>query len=311
MLEFHFLISLSYHDTMHTSLTSSFFSLTREQRFSSHGKSLFIAIIKSYYQEHKRIFAWRDIDNPYFVYVSEVMLQQTQTTRVIEKFDQFTRAFPTLPSLAQASLAQVLFYWQGLGYNRRGKFLHQAARIMQEQYEGCVPQSPEELVMLPGIGQATASSIAAFAYNSPTVFIETNIRTVFIHFFFPEEEGVTDAALLPLVESTLDYTEPRQWYYALMDYGVMLKKVHGNASRRSKHYTKQSRFEGSTRQVRGAIIRLLTLYPLLNLTELYTALHEIEKIPAISFERFENIIEQLSDESFITSTDGRVSLTSL
>ena len=218
----------------------------------------FITTIKDYYAKHKRHFDWRDNDDPYHVFISEVMLQQTQTHRVIEKFAEFTTRFPTFNALAQAPLVAVLATWQGLGYNRRGKFLHQAAQIIIEKHGGVLPDNTAVLEELPGIGPATAASLAAFAYNRPTVFIETNIRAVFIHFFFNDRTDVHDKELFPLIEATLDRESPRQWYYALMDYGVMLKKKIINPSRRSKHHTQQSKFEGSDRQIRGAVVRLLT-----------------------------------------------------
>lgn len=186
------------------------------------------------------------------------MLQQTQTYRVEPKFEQFIATFSTFEMLAQATLAEVLSVWQGLGYNRRAKFLHQAAHIIVQKYDGILPDDPEILVELPGIGPATAASMTAFAYNKPTVFIETNIRAVFIHTFFPpDESSIADKVLLNLIEQTVDLANPREWYYALMDYGVYLKKLHKNPSRRSKKHVKQGVFEGSARQIRGKIIKFL------------------------------------------------------
>lgn len=218
----------------------------------------FIETIKQFYLLNKRHFAWRDNNNPYEVFVSEVMLQQTQTHRVITKFAEFVERFSTFQALAQAPLVAVLATWQGLGYNRRGKFLQEAAQKIVAEHGGVLPDNTALLEQLPGIGPATACSLAAFAYNRPTVFIETNIRAVFIHFFFSDRTDVHDKEIFPLIEATLDRENPRQWYYALMDYGVMLKKKMGNPSRRSKHHTQQSKFEGSDRQIRGAIVRLLT-----------------------------------------------------
>jgi len=217
-----------------------------------------IQAVSAYYSENKRLFPWRDTPNSYYVFISEVMLQQTQTHRVVPKFEQFIQAFPSMQALALAPLPAVLAAWQGLGYNRRAKFLQQAAQRIMQEHGGVVPESPAELVCLPGIGPATAASIAAFAFNTPTVFIETNIRAVFLHHCFPGQTGISDAELLPLVARGLEGQDPRQWYYALMDYGVMLKKMLPNPSRQSKHHAKQSKFEGSRRQVRGALIRQLT-----------------------------------------------------
>ncbi len=227
-------------------------------KLAKHKISLFQSFIWDFYHKQGREFAWRNVENPYHVVVSEIMLQQTQTHRVIQKYDAFIAAFPSFACLADASLRDVLSVWQGLGYNRRGMYLHKVAQKVCTEYNGQLPDSPEVLIMFPGIGKATAASICAFAFNQPTVFIETNIRTVFIHSFFSKKQQVSDADIIPLVEKTVDKENPREWYYALMDYGVMLKKVHPNPSRKSAHYIQQSKFEGSDRQIRGMIIKVLT-----------------------------------------------------
>jgi A/G-specific adenine glycosylase len=201
---------------------------------------------------------WRRMPcDPYQILVSEVMLQQTQVDRVVVKFREFIREFPSVTSLARAPLHKVLAAWQGMGYNRRAKSLQQAAEAIVRDHGGNVPRTIEELDALPGIGAATASSISAFAFNQPSVFIETNIRSVFIHHFFKDADKVTDAMLLSLVEDALDRKHPFLWYSALMDYGVHLKKAFGNPSRKSAHHTAQSKFDGSDRQLRGRIIKFL------------------------------------------------------
>jgi A/G-specific adenine glycosylase len=217
----------------------------------------FINHIWDYYAKHGRIFDWRHEEDPYKIIVSEIMLQQTQTHRVVVKYPPFIAAFSTIETLAQAPLKDVLALWQGLGYNRRGMYLHQIAQKVVQEYAGNVPDDPAILVTFPGLGKATAASICAFAFNKPTCFIETNIRAVYIHFFFQGKVEVTDADIMPLIQATLDYKNPREWYYALMDYGVMLKKSMPNPSRKSAHYTTQSKFEGSDRQIRGMILKLL------------------------------------------------------
>lgn len=249
--------------------------------------------IWDHYAAQGRLFDWRNVDDPYRVFISEVMLQQTQTQRVAQKYPLFISLFPDFQSLANASLKDVLSAWQGLGYNRRGMYLHRAAQIITNEHNGILPDNPEILMQLPGIGKATASSIVAFAFNKPTIFIETNIRAVFIHFFFEGHDKVDDADLIPLVQATVDHKDPCQWYYALMDYGVMLKKTVINPSRKSKHYHKQSKFEGSDRQIRGAILRALT-----------RSKHPIAKeilyqlIPA-DHARIDTISAQLIKEKFI------------
>ena len=217
----------------------------------------FINHIWDYYSKHGRIFDWRHEEDPYKIVVSEVMLQQTQTYRVAVKYQPFIQAFPTIQTLAQAPLKDVLALWQGLGYNRRGMYLHQIAQKVVQEYAGKVPDDPAVLVTFSGLGKATAASICAFAFNKPTCFIETNIRAVYIHFFFQNKINVADAEIMPLIQATVDHKNPREWYYALMDYGVMLKKSIPNPSRKSAHHITQSKFEGSNRQIRGMILKLL------------------------------------------------------
>ena len=226
-------------------------------RLSSHTVQDFRKIIYDYYAAHKRDFPWRETDEPYHILVSEVMLQQTQTERVVDKYVQFIEKFPTVHSLAKAPLKDVLEAWQGLGYNRRGLMLHRLAGQVVDEYNGVIPGDPAQLIKLPGIGRATSASIAVFAYNRPEVFIETNIRTLFIYFFFSGTDDVADNLLLPLVELTLDRSQPYHWYSALMDYGSMIKRLYPNPGRRSRHYQKQGRFEGSRRQMRGMLLKIL------------------------------------------------------
>ncbi len=144
----------------------------------------------------------------------------------------------------------------------------------------------------PGIGRATAGAVAAFAFGSPVVFVETNIRTVFIHFFFQEEENIKDNDILPFVEKTLDCNNPREWYYALTDYGVMLKQMYKTLNKKSAHYRKQTPFEGSNRQLRGAILRVLLEKSPLREPELVKAL-------GVPCERVEKCLVQLEKEGFL------------
>lgn len=276
-------------------------SLTLEERaaeYSAAGAEVeaFINEIKRYYRNNGRPFSWRDEITPYRILVSEIMLQQTQTGRVEEKFAVFMSRFPSFEELAASEFSQVLRFWKGLGYNRRAKYLHDAARTIVSEFGAKLPDDPQILVRLPGIGPATAASICVFAFNKPYAFIETNIRTVFIHFFFTGQEKVSDRQILSLVEQTMDRQEPRDWFYALMDYGVMLKKSIGNLSRKSSNYRKQSRFEGSNRQLRGKILDLLL---------------EQDRIPAASLaklldqpdERVEPLILALIAEGIVKRTE--------
>lgn len=272
------------------------------KKLSSSEIKKFQKTIYDFYRENRRDFAWRRTTNPYRILVSEIMLQQTQTERVKTKYVEFLKAFPNFKSLAEAPLHKLLSVWQGMGYNRRALSLqHTAQRIMNE-FKGKLPSDPTILVTLKGIGLNTAGSIAAFAFNSPAIFIETNIRTVFIHYFFPNKKEVLDDELLPLIEQTLDTTNPREWYYALMDYGVQLKKLYKNPSRRSKHHTKQSKFEGSDRQIRGAILKMVLKKQNIPYQGLYKLLHQFEK------GRIKRILTQLLQEGFIKREGSYISV---
>jgi A/G-specific adenine glycosylase len=251
-----------------------------------------------YYRHHGRHdLPWRVSVDPYHVMVSELMLQQTQVSRVIPKFNEFITKFPSAESLAAAPLSDVLTVWSGLGYNRRAKFLHQTAQVIADEYNGEFPLAPDKLIKLPGIGRNTAGAIMAYAYNQPVAFVETNIRTVFIHHFFSNQTDVSDKEILRLVEQTMDPEHPREWYWALMDYGTFLKKSVSNIEQ-SKHYTKQSKFHGSKRQIRGQVIRELTLGA--------KSFSELKLL--IVDDRLASILNELVDEVMIQQIGERYTL---
>lgn len=217
-------------------------------------------IVWDYYALNKRIFPWRETHDPYKIVVSEIMLQQTQADRVVVKYNAFIKKWPTVQKLARADLRDVLKEWSGLGYNRRGKNLWLLAKEVVANHGGIMPKTISQLEDLPGIGPYTARAIVAFAYNTPSPFIETNIRAVFIYFFFPDSENkIADAELFPLIEKAVDTENPREWYYALMDYGAYLKKNKLSTNVRHKNYRTQTKFKGSLREARGAIMRELVV----------------------------------------------------
>ena len=257
--------------------------------------------VYSYYRDHARSFPWRETTDPYRIMVSEIMLQQTQAERVAQKYGGFIARFPDFQALAGAELHSVLEAWQGLGYNRRAIALKETAKEVMKEHGGVLPGDVEGLVSLPGIGRYTAGAVLAFAHNLPVAFIETNIRRVFIHSFFSESERVRDSEILPLVEQTLDRENPRDWYYALMDYGAMLKTKLPNPNRKSAHYARQAPFEGSTRQVRGLILKLLVSCGPLSETEL---IERLDRDPS----RVRSILLELEREGFVRSGTGTVSI---
>lgn len=240
--------------------------------FTADAARLLRGIVYDHYRRHGRSLPWRETRDPYAILVSEVMLQQTQVERVTEKYREFLARFPDFAALAAAPLQEVLACWQGLGYNRRAVSLKRCAEAVSERFGGQLPPSPEELRTLPGIGPYTAAAVAAFAFDLPAVFIETNIRSVFLHLLFPDAEKVHDRELLPLVATALDRDHPREWYSALMDYGAFLKREHPNPSRRSAHHARQSPFAGSNRQLRGRILATLLDRPGMTARELEASL---------------------------------------
>lgn len=226
-----------------------------------------------------RDLPWRRTRDPYRIWLSEVMLQQTQVARVEDRMPAWLERFPNVEALAAAPVSDVLAAWQGMGYNRRALALKRAAEMVVEEHGGIFPRGARELQALPGIGPATAQGIRSFAFDLPGVYLETNVRTVFLHHFFPDAPAVPDKELVPLIHETCPQAPvnvgdatgtatgfvepqdasdtPRSWYYALLDYGAYLKKILPNPSRRSASYTRQSRFEGSRRQKRAEIVRIL------------------------------------------------------
>ena len=241
---------------------------------------------------------WRQDTRPYYVLVSELMLQQTQVSRVIPKFEAFISAFPSEKALATASLADVLKQWQGLGYNRRAKFLHEAAKKIVAL--GSFPDNETDLVSLPGVGKNTAGAILAYSFNTPVLFVETNIRTVYIHHFFTDDVDVDDSAIIDKLAETIDTEHPREFYWSLMDYGSWLKTNGIKNIDQSKTYKRQAPLKGSIREVRGMIIRELS-----NEDMSYKMLRE----RISTDDRFEKSLSSLISEKLVSVTDKIIHLT--
>lgn len=284
---------------MYDILISEFHNLYKQNGLSDQVIETFRDIIYQYYHKKGRKFPFRDKISPYYVLVSEIMLQQTQTSRVSQKFLEFIKKFPDFNALANADLDDVLKEWQGLGYNRRAVALKNIAEMVINEYNGQLPEEVKILKTFPQIGHNTASSIVSFAFNKSTFFIETNIRRVYIYFFFPGRDDVDDKEIMELLEQTTDTQNPREWYYALMDYGVMLKKTHPELNKRSRHYRKQKKFKGSTRQLRGKVLKTVLEKSEILLADLYKVLNFEKK-------KIKKVVSQLEKEGFFTIKDNKI-----
>lgn len=251
-------------------------------------------------EELYRTMPWREDTRPYYVLVSELMLQQTQVPRVVPKFEAFVARFPNEKALARASLADVLKLWQGLGYNRRAKFLHMAAKMIVDEFDGEFPSCEADILRLPGVGKNTAGAILAYAFNKPSIYVETNVRTVYIHHFFADNFAVDDKEIIELLEATIDVENSRHFYQNLMDYGSWLKAQGVRNNSQSRHYKKQSPLKGSVREVRGQILRELSVR---SMSE--SALKEA----LVADERFSAALGGLVKDGLVTSLAGKLHLT--
>ena len=236
--------------------------MDQEARVTALDLPTFRTLVLARGHELYRDLPWRRTRDPYAIWLSEVMLQQTQVSRVDGRWQRWLERFPSIDALAAADAADVLEEWQGMGYNRRALSLLRAAQVVADD-GGVMPSDTNRLVALPGIGPATAAGIRAFAFDLPGVYLETNVRTVFLHELYPDASSVPDRELVPLVEATCPpdasdpCDDPRTWYYALLDYGAYLKRTVPNPSRRSSTHVRQSRFEGSHRQKRAMMVRIV------------------------------------------------------
>lgn len=276
-------------------LLSSYPSSDRKEilnQFSTH--------IVNFYHHKGRSFPWRETSDPYRILLSELMLQQTQTERVLPKYAEFLSIWPNFSAMAASSLLEVLSRWKGLGYNRRALALRNIAG-MTEQFDWTLPNDYEELLKFPMVGPSTAAAILVFSYAKPAIYLETNIRRVLIHQFFPGQEKVLDKDLRVILAQLLEmHNDPKNWYYALMDYGVFLKGILVNPNRRSAHYNKQGRFEDSNRQIRGMLLLNFTERGAMQRRQLY------ENLP-FERERIDECLHALCKEGFIEDLTKRIS----
>lgn len=269
----------------------------------------FSRVVWSYYERSGRHdLAWRKKTDAYSIVLSEIMLQQTQVARVEEHFKNWKREFPTWKILADSRFSQILTCWQGLGYNRRARYLHEMAKKVMITHGGVFPQEKKQILALPGIGPYTAAAINSFCYNQIDILIETNIRTVIIFHFYKNQEEVSEEQIGFVLKQCLKpgtkaYKNPREWYWALMDYGSHLKSEVGNLNTKSKTYNKQSRFEGSKRQMRSRLLRYILERPASTYRQIQDASNSSDE------ELIKELLTALTTEKMIVCRNDKYNVT--
>lgn len=294
----------------------------------------FVEKICTWYAGTRRDLPWRATSDPYCIWVSEVMLQQTQVDRVLPKYVAFTKKFPTVHALARAAQADVVRMWAGLGYNRRAILLHRGAQAVIPLHGGMMPRTLEELKSLPGIGEYTARAILSFAYHEPVMLIDTNHRRVIQRIFFGQPKHVDASAcarmdtrvMKKLEEISIVLARINDGHYifnqALMDLGAMLctstgpqcaacpffsmckagvQFASGTREKRNVVKSSQGKFEGSKRWYRGKIVALLRTRPSVSVGELVDML-------ALDTNRICAIMESLVRDGLVCERKGRYTL---
>lgn len=325
--------------------------------------SRFHSKVFDWFQYNGRILPWREKDHPmagvltlrdrslatyftnawcrdpYRVVISELMLQQTQVDRVLPKFESFLKRWPTINDLARAKLSEVMIEWQGLGYNRRARFLHEMAKTIVKDYKGVFPTAEQELLKLPGVGQYTARAVLAFAYGKDVGVVDTNIRRIFARLMLgcePNDKQTQTKNFLSLIDTAVPTGKGDPWNQALMDFGALVcigrspkcetcvlqnickanlgAKKHGKVSyaelllqRQKKIFSTKTKqpFHTTNRYFRGRIVDKLREGP----THMHQLRDHLEKNHGlIDKVRFGNIIEQLMKDKLIMIRGSIVSL---
>ncbi len=251
--------------------------------------------VLSWYDQNKRDLPWRKTLDPYAILVSEVMLQQTQVDRVVPFYERWLKEFPGFQDLAKADKVKLLGLWSGLGYNSRALRLQKLAQVVVGRYSGKLPKSEEELLSLPGIGPYTAAAILAFAFNKEAHVIDTNIRRVLIHELHLKEDIATED-LKKIAFELIPKGKSRVWHNAMMDYGALEKTARKTGV---MSLSKQPKFDGSERKVRGEIVRYL-----LKVKEASVA--DVQE--RYAHKNFEKILDKMEKDGLITQKEGRVAI---
>jgi A/G-specific adenine glycosylase len=275
--------------------------------------------LRAWYAPRRDAYPWRGSHDPYAVWVSEVMLQQTQAARVVPAYTSFLRSFPTVRELALAPRRDVVAQWGGLGYNRRAVRLSQAARAIVRDHGGRIPHDKDELLELPGVGPYTAAAVASMGFGEPVAVVDTNVRRVVsrVHLGVDGHE-VPAKEVWGLAEGWLDRDDPVTWNQALMDLGrevcrpkprcdvcplAGVCRFRRDGAAASRGPSRQGPFEGSTRQVRGAIVNALRSHPWLTPARLASE-------TGFPVDRVEAAVATLSVDGLVEVDGGRVRLAS-
>ena len=268
-------------------------SPTSVRRISQEEILRFQQKIFSFYQQNKRSLPWRETTDPYKILLSELMLQQTQVSRVVSYYEQWIARWPTLEALASASRAEVLKAWMGLGYNTRAVHLHKAAQKIVAEYEGDVNAAMKQYTEVPGVGRYTAHAVQIFSTNADLVTVDTNIRRIFIaEFHLPEDLSAQE--LWKIAAQCLPRGRSREWHNALMDYGALQQTAKKTGIR---PVSQQSSFEGSDRQIRAAVLRFLLSGP--------SSFEIIHQTLGGEQMRLRKILDKMVDEELLVQQDKR------
>lgn len=293
-------------------------------RLHEHGgtgpRKLSTSRLLAWYEPRRAAYPWRADPQPFGVLVSEVMLQQTQVSRVVPAYLRFLARFPTPAALAAAPLADVLRAWKGLGYNRRAAALWRAAVVIVAEHEGAVPSDPAALAALPGVGPYTAAAVASFAFGATVPAIDTNVhRVVARHRLGMDPPG--GSAVRRAAEAWIDRGDPGAWNAALMDLGREVCRPEplcaGCPLRRGCRFRARARampggtgrpgrraepFVGSMRQLRGRIVDAVREAPSVTVAEVAARWGE-------PHERVAEAVAALAGEGLVRAgSGGRITL---
>jgi A/G-specific adenine glycosylase len=272
-----------------------------------------------WYEPRRDAYPWRSTRDPYRVLVSEVMLQQTQASRVVPLYGSFLRRFPSVRALARASRRDVLLAWEGLGYNRRAVSLSDAARDVVRAHGGHLPSDPAALQRLPGIGPYTSAAVASIAFGVPVAAVDTNSRRIVARVFEGRDPiACSRDQIHVLAQAWLDRSDPGAWNQALMDLGrevcrprprcetcplasVCCFRTSGREPAAPR--PRQGSFEGSMRQVRGAVVQALR-------SQASATPGGLARLTGHELDRVEGAVGALLAEGLVEVRRGRVRLPS-